>query len=176
MLRQASFDPSTGDISSNILGLFNDRNQSGKATPLEIESQITNELIKVLQSGVRFRVMIDALDECDKPMDLLAALEEVYNNALGKLEILVTSRHEVDVMKIDAFNNCHQINLNTSITREDMKKFISLEVRGAKKHARLLGGKYPDLEERLVDVLNKKAVGMYVLCIIYYHSFANIII
>jgi len=113
-------------------------------------------------SGVRLRVMIDALDECDKPMDLLAALAEVYKQAPENLEILITSRHEVRVKEIVEFTECQEFGLNTSLTNADMENFINLEVRRKNSYPRLLNGKYPELEERLINVLNRKANGMYV--------------
>jgi len=160
LLRQASFNQLTGECPSNIVALFNDRSQGGKATPLEVESQISEQLTSILLSGIRLRVMIDALDECDRPYLLLETLAKVYTNAPEKLEIVMTSRHEVHVKRIDAFNGCWNIDLNTFLTYADMKNFIDLEVRGAAKYSRLLEGKYPDLEEQLIKVLTKKAGGM----------------
>jgi len=160
LLRQASFNQLTGECPSNIVALFNDRSQGGKATPLEVESQILDQLITILLSGIRLRVMIDALDECDRPDLLLEALAKVYTNAPEKLEILMTSRHEVRVEEIDAFKECWDLDLNTSLTYADMKNFIDLEVRGAAKYSRLLKGERPDLEEKLIEVLDEKAGGM----------------
>ena len=162
MLRQASFNQVTGEIPDTILAFFNDRSQGGKAAPLQIESQISGQLIKILLSGVRLRVMIDALDECDEPMDLLGSLAEVYKAVPGALEILITSRNKVRVKDIGEFLECQEINLKSSISNTDMRNFINLEVRGAEKHARLLKGSRPDLEKKLIDVLNKKANGMLV--------------
>ena len=160
MLRQASFNQVTGEIPDTILALFNDRSQGGKAAPLQIVSQISEQLIKILLSGVKLRVMIDALDECDRPMYLLGSLAEVYKAAPEALEILITSRKEVCVKDISQFLKCQEINLNSSIGNTDMRNFIDLEVRGAEKNFRLFKGSRPDLEKKLIDVLNKKANGM----------------
>lgn len=160
LFRQASFNQLTGECPYNIVALFNDRSQSGKATPLEDVSQILYQLTAILLSGVRLRVMIDALDECDRPHLLLEALAKIYKEVPEKLEILMTSRHEVYVKEIVAFGKCREINLNTALTRADMKNFINLEVRGAENHSRLLKGEHPYLEDRLVNALDKNAGGM----------------
>ncbi|EHL01002.1 putative Serine/threonine-protein phosphatase 6 regulatory ankyrin repeat subunit B [Glarea lozoyensis 74030] len=71
------------------------------------------------------------------------------------------ARHEVMVKDIDTFGHCREINLNTFLTRADMENFINLEVRGREKHSRLLKGEHPDLENRLIKVLEMKAGGMF---------------
>ena len=102
--------------------------------------------------------MIDALDECDHPIDLMKSLRKVWENAPGELEILVTSRHEVPVNE----EYCQWIDLNTSDNNSDMKNFIKAEVRREDKSERLLEGEDENLEDRVIAVLNDKAGGLYV--------------
>jgi hypothetical protein len=59
-----------------------------------------NELLRrILGSGIKLRIMIDALDECNKPKELLKALQDASWVRLGGLELLVSSRYEVCVKK-----------------------------------------------------------------------------
>lgn len=128
-----------------------------------MSSQETKDLLSsVLQdSKMTFRVMIDALDECDQPEKLLGFLRDVSHSAPGKLELLVTSRHDVEVK--DKFPDCGQVDLNTAASAADMLTFIKKEVQDREDDERLLKGNRPDLEEKLIKLLDEKAGGMYTL-------------
>jgi len=116
-------------------------------------------LIEVLQaSNLIFRVMIDALDECDHPQMLLGIFRDVSHAAPGKLELLVSSRPDVEVA--DKFSDCRKIELNTAVSESDMLTFITREVKEREESERLLKGKRPDLEERLISILRRRAGGM----------------
>jgi hypothetical protein len=56
------------------------------------------ELLSVIfKSGIKLKIMIDALDECGEPKELLKVLRDASSNMHSGLELLVSSRHEVDV-------------------------------------------------------------------------------
>jgi len=104
--------------------------------------------------------MVDALDECDEPYNLMEALKEISDSAPGYLEVLVSSRHIIRVN--DVFPDFLQVDVNASASKADMKEYIQVEVTEREKYRRLLGGNDPKTEQRLVDVLNKQSNGMYV--------------
>lgn len=159
LLRQASSNPFTGDVSQIVIDHYKKEGRDfGKPPPLLVR-ETEQLLIDVLNaSDLVFRVMIDALDECDHPEKLLGILESVSNATTGTLELLVSSRPDVEV--VDEFSNCIKIDLNTAASKSDMLTFITREVENKEKRKRLLKGKRPDLEKRLISILERRAGGM----------------
>ena len=112
----------------------------------------------ILESGIKLRIMIDALDECDKPEDLLIALRDASGVMPGGLELLVSSRH---VVHVDAkLSNTVIVDLSQSVSETDMITYITTEVNNREEDERILKGKHPDLESRLIEILCRRAGGM----------------
>lgn len=113
----------------------------------------------ILESGIKLRIIIDALDECDNPKALLKALRDASRDRPGGLELLMSSRYEVHV--IEKFSNAVIVNLGQSVSNTDMITYITTEVKDREKDERILEGEHPDLEDRLIEILCKRAGGMY---------------
>lgn len=161
ILRQAAFDPVAVEIPEVVRQRYNDLGgSSGEAASLSLESAYTL-LSRILASGIKLRVIIDALDECNEPKKLLKIFRDISDKVPGALELLVTSRHQVQVT--EKFQDCPKIDLNNLHSAADMLAFIQTEVKERDKDERLLGGDYSHLEDGLIDILYKRAGGMYVV-------------
>lgn len=101
-------------------------------------------------------IILDALDECSDPSTVLAGLTEIYSKSESTVKLFLSSRMDVDVPC--HFPNCHKIQIDAGKSSYDVEIFIRGEVNGQKR--RLLDGKRPDLEDRLIGILTARAQGM----------------
>jgi hypothetical protein len=113
----------------------------------------------ILGTGTKLRIMIDALDECDEPKELLKVLRDASRVMSGGLELLVSSRYEVRVD--ERLSNVVIVDLGKSVSETDMITYITTEVNDREEDERISKGKYPDLETRLIEILCGRAGGMY---------------
>jgi hypothetical protein len=159
LLRQAAYDPIKGEISMYVLDAY--INAGGDSVDLQPFSFTKCETLLhgILESGIKLRIMIDALDECDEPKELLKALRGASRAMPGGLELLVSSRYEVHVD--EKLSNAVIVDLGESVSETDMITYITTEVDDREKDERILKGKYPDLEGRLIEILCRRAGGMY---------------
>lgn len=120
-------------------------------------------LIAFMKEGIKLRIVIDALDECDDPDRLLKALHNIIESAPGQCQLLVSGRPEVQVKR--RFADITILDVQKYTTSIDMRSYITKEVKRPDKSERIFGGDREDLEDRLIDILNRKANGMWVyLC------------
>lgn len=113
-------------------------------------------LREVIFQGGGAVIVIDALDECEDPDELLLYLKEVEDDNACRTRLFFSSRMHVDVFKI--YKSC--ISVSTPGGNEaDLGFYVRNEVK-TRKIRRLLDGKRPDLETRLIDTLNRQAQGM----------------
>jgi hypothetical protein len=113
----------------------------------------------ILKSGIKLRIMIDALDECDEPKELLKALRDASLIMPGGLELLVSSRYEVHVD--EKLSNAVIVDLSPSVSNVDIITYITTEVSDREEDERILKGKHLDLKDRLIEILYRRAGGMY---------------
>jgi hypothetical protein len=113
----------------------------------------------ILESGIKLRIMIDALDECDDPEELLKVLQDASWKMPDRLELLVSSRYEVHVD--EQLSTAVIVDLGRSVSDTDMFTYITTEVKDRAEAKKILKGKRPDLENRLIEILHKRAGGMY---------------
>jgi hypothetical protein len=127
---------------------------------------IFDEFLELLQKLIKDQgtlVVIDALDQCCDPLQLLLRLSTLSAGPNGSLRFIFSSRPNVDVPK--AFPSPKKLDLDASagLTEEDMMEFVRSQVidrEELKIGTRLLNGKRPDLEERLIEVVAGRAQGM----------------
>lgn len=116
-------------------------------------SELLTELISCYSNTT---IILDALDECKKPYELLRALKEVANSSTGQMKLFVSSRLNINVASVMIFHR--KIDIQSQGTSKDMEIFLHTEVK--QRDQRLLKGRYPDLENRLIEVLRDRAQGM----------------
>lgn len=117
-------------------------------------------LVATMDEGIKLRIVIDALDECDDPERLLKALHNIVESAPGQCQLLVSGRPEVQVQR--RFANSIVVDIQEGTTFIDMRNYITKEVKRADKSERIFGGEREDLEDRLINIMNRKANGMCV--------------
>lgn len=133
--------------------------------PIKIQgcSDLLADLIKEYRRTI---FIIDALDECEDADTLLLHLKHLYDNipnARNLIKIFFSSRYNIDVAEY--FSDCEKLELETCryLKYDDMKFYIETQIKDRKTlllGSRLLKGKYPELENRLIDVLLKNSRGM----------------
>jgi len=113
-------------------------------------------LIELCSAWSQVTIALDALDESSDPTVVLASMAEVCIKSDSNVKLFLSSR--MDVAVPFHFLNYHQIRIDAGKSSDDIEIYIRREVNGQKR--RLLDGKRPDLEERLIHVLTTRAQGM----------------
>ena len=108
-------------------------------------------------------VIIDALDECEDYTRLLLNLKMVSKDAPKAIKFFFSSRTNVKLP--EDFPTWEKLELDSqkSLTVGDVKTYIETQVKDRETLGfgfRLLRGKYPALEDRLVKILTRRAQGM----------------
>lgn len=133
--------------------------------PIEIQEcpELLTQLVNEYQETT---IIIDALDECENADVLLLRLRELNNNAAGaqvSAKFFFSSRKQVEVDQF--FEKCEKLEIGngTDLLSDDMKIFVSTQVKEREKlclGSRLLRGRYPQLEDELIEVLLDQSQGM----------------
>jgi hypothetical protein len=122
-------------------------------------------LAGVLKTGIKLKIFIDALDECEESRELLAVLKRLHKGApsADSFLLLVTGRPHVNVC--DYFPTAIQVNVEAHRTRDELQNFVKTWVSLLDEHERLLGGgqEYKYLEDELIRLICEKAQGMSVI-------------
>lgn len=141
----------------NALATFYSRHFSERSKGARLSEAEQLEILQaIFASGRETRVIIDALDECNEWQKLLKALQSAAASHTGDLKLFITSREDVDVQAY--FPHSTKKMLIAELSSDDMEQFVSQEIFS--REDRLLQGKYPNLEARLVKALLKQARGM----------------
>lgn len=155
LTHQLAWSPQDSVIANPIKVLWNNGRRS-KETKLSL-NECCSMLHELTGRCQRTTIIIDALDECADPNDLLERLKSLarWDTVLS---LFVSSRNEVNVIQV--LEGCSIMSLGSEdLVSEDMEYFIRHEVQDKRPHARLLAGRYPELESRLTDVLSRCAQG-----------------
>jgi hypothetical protein len=137
------------------------RYTADKTQPLDI-NECCEILAKLIQRYPQTTFIIDALDECRNADALLQNLEDVYNPD-AKVKFLFSGRLQVDLPESFPRWEKVEIDFQRHSTAEDMETYIRTQVEKRRQWRlgkRLLDGRYPELEQRLIQVLSDTANGM----------------
>jgi hypothetical protein len=156
ILRQVVCNPVDRAIAQKARDMYNVRDRP----PLESLKQCEDLLVDILEAGVKLRIVIDALDETSDWRDLLNVLRRVYNKVLipNQFQLLVSGRAEVNVEA--KFGNAVKVHVSHVRTETEMREYITRSIDTCPKDERPVQGACPELEQRLIDILCKKANGM----------------
>jgi hypothetical protein len=105
-------------------------------------------------------IVIDTLDECDpsRRYELIVSLEEILHRS-ANVKIFVTSRDDSDI--VCHLSNSPNLYIHAQDNREDIDRFIDLEVERAIDKKRLLGGQVSsNVKGLIVETLKRGAHGM----------------
>ena len=133
ILRQVAYDDATGTVPTTILEAYKKvSTRSDDLKPFRFSPYKYQEILGgILKSGIRLRIMIDALDQCDKPTELLKVLRDAATQYPDQIELLVTSQGYVQVEK--KLSDIVIVDVNTSIPGDDMLTYVTTEVKGRER-------------------------------------------
>jgi len=125
--------------------------------------ECSNLLVGLVERYKRTTIVVDALDECENSTSLLLHLKKLWDSVHGVIKFFFSSRKNVDLP--ENFLPCEKLDLDSqrSLTEEDMMMYVRSQVEEREKlglGTRLLKGKKPELEERLIETLVRRAQGM----------------
>ncbi|EPE33667.1 Ankyrin repeat-containing protein [Glarea lozoyensis ATCC 20868] len=109
-------------------------------------------LIDLQESTVSTVIVIDGVDECSEPLQLLRSLYDVWNKS-PRLKLLVTSRLEVAVK--DVFEDIITIRSDLTKTNDDIMKYIERELaRKERRNAKVISDRFRFVELQLDLLIN----------------------
>lgn len=117
-------------------------------------------LVRLVKEHKNTTFIVDALDECENADELLLHLRDVHRKSV---KFFFSSRNQVKVG--NAFSKYQKLELDSrkDLTSKDMENYVTSQVKERntlKLGHRLLDGKYPELEDTLIEVLVNQAKGM----------------
>jgi hypothetical protein len=136
--------------------LYGEYSTSGKGERPSLQNFI-DLLVEIVESSNRLcrtYIIIDALDECTEREGLLTGLVELHSLSNLRLNILVTSRKDYDIMR--AFSVLPTLPIGESDIAADVELYVMAEI---KKHPRLKGMPDP-VKSRIKLALVQGAHGM----------------
>jgi hypothetical protein len=152
--------PETSSIASPVLDIYNrlilQRPKDGNMSAYDCERLIV-EILQTSQeaSAASFRIIVDALNECEEPSKLLNSLHAATRSCKN-VYFLLLSRFDVRIST--CFRSTIQVHTSTEKSLEDMTFFIHKVIEGRDYH--LLAVDNSDLKEELITLLCYKADGM----------------
>ena len=157
ILAQLAFPP--GDVAAPTL--WTELYKKSKKCPdgndgILVADECVTLLRRVISQGVGTVIIIDALDECEDPDELLLYLKEVEDDNPGKTRLFLSSRMHVGISRI--FESCLFVSTPGG-NEAELGFYVWNEVKN-RKIRRLLDGRRPDLETRLIETLSRQAQGM----------------
>ena len=149
---------------SSVLRVVAKEYENHPLRPIEIQ-ECPELLTQLVNEHQKTTIMIDALDECENADVLLLRLRELNNKVAGAqvpVKFFFSSRKQIEVDQF--FENCEKLEIgNTDLLLDDMKTFVKIQVKEREKlclGSRLLQGRYPKLEDELIEVLIDQSQGM----------------
>ena len=144
-----------GEIASPVLRAYQKWSVERPDTCGFLMEESADLLVELILALPDTTIIIDALDECAQPYGLLRWLQKISNSAVGHLRILVSGRDNIDVASV--FTHCQRTSIGSRASSRDLQIFIRNEVKHGER--KLLKGTKPDLEDRLIDTLSRRAQG-----------------
>lgn len=95
-------------------------------------------------------VVVDALDECSDPTDLLALMTEITSWKLDNLHILATSRRERYIEDSLGQLVSAQIGLDSSVVDEDIRTYLSAKLGMDPRFKKWTAEEHLEIEDTLI--------------------------
>lgn len=158
MVRQLAWSRKDSHIEKCIKDTWASR-QSSKTDRLSLDDCKT----LLLQLIPRFRktiLIIDALDECDNPPVFLETLKDLSGSLQERevfLSVFVSSRDDVQFAVTTTFSDYLAINITSSATEPDLRRYIERRVDEECKHfPQVTKREDSSILQRLVDELTER--------------------
>ncbi|KAL6808783.1 ankyrin repeat-containing domain protein [Trichoderma camerunense] len=119
---------------------------------------------------VRVNLIVDALDELTNEVRRLLIYELLKLHKNGIVSLLVTSRGIPEIQHL--FESCETYNsLEVRSSDEDIQNFLRDNIFRLPKFV----GRFPELQDEVIDSVTNASAGMFLLAELYLKSLANII-
>jgi len=132
LLAQLACSDNGIDISEHVRHLYESREQRLQRTNPRADVRDCTELLsKVVQERVSAIIVVDGLDECSRPMELLDSFSKIIaeiGNDNAQLRIFLSSRMDVEEQKwMEEFLQPKIISIISAETSDDIRTFIHTE-------------------------------------------------
>ncbi len=106
-------------------------------------------------------IIVDALDECMVPLELLADIEEIFGWTETNMHILASSRNEraIETSMKSMTTEEGRIDLRSALVNPDIRAYVRNRLQSDRKLKRWQNE--PDIRFEIESVLMSKADGMY---------------
>jgi hypothetical protein len=125
--------------------------------------EFSDLLITLILPYNNVTIVIDALDECLNSAQLLRHLRNVSNATNHRIKFFLSSRRNTTIFPDFPEWIKLELDLQQDLTASDMESYIRSQVRDIETldmGSRLLDGKHPEVEDRLIETLIRRAQGM----------------
>jgi hypothetical protein len=148
----------TVSVAESIKALY----QSDHERHLSLK-EFSDLLITLILPYNNVTIVIDALDECLNSAQLLRHLRNVSNATNHRIKFFLSSRRNTTIFPDFPEWIKLELDLQQDLTASDMESYIRSQVRDIETldmGSRLLDGKHPEVEDRLIETLIRRAQGM----------------
>lgn len=158
IVRQLAWSPKDSQIEGIIKDAWESR-QSHETDKLSVDEckKVMRQLAGRCQS---ITIIIDALDECNNPFELLKSLKELSfppRKRKVPVKLFLSSRDEVRFDIKRTFPECLSINITSNSVALDLRRFIEGHVKNQLERYPELGTKeYSGLRQRLIEDLSER--------------------
>ena len=156
IVRQLLWSPDGSGVAKPVSNLYDSLKYERPDEARLSLDESANIIIELVNPWPQTTIIIDALDECSEPYPLLRALQQVTEGSAGRVRLFVSSRMHVDVSNV--LVDVLRVIIQVEDTSTDLYKYVWKELKESKR--RLLKGREPELEDRIVATLNSRAQGM----------------
>jgi len=135
-------------------------NTCGKGTSSPSIDQLSDTLKDVISLSGQVTVVIDALDECDKPSEVISWLEDVLEANYSTLQLLVTSRSTGETGRvIDGWTRRHELHpIQVDGVNKDISDYLRARLFVSDEFSRWSSHK--GLREMIEEKVSQQANGM----------------
>lgn len=160
LVRQLSWNKTSEEIEPLVEKKYEDFKATHSGDSL-LSIGECRKLLKKLTSKRETYIMIDAIDECEKPHELLSQLMDLNEKGHQALHIMLCGRD--DLLISDYFDKCLTIATNSADTSEDQEFYINHEVDNIcrTRKGSLFASPSKDYSCRLKKVLKEKGGGLF---------------
>ncbi|THX36240.1 hypothetical protein D6D10_06833 [Aureobasidium pullulans] len=136
-------------------------NTCGKGTSSPSIDQLSDTLKDVISLSGQVTVVIDALDECDKPSEVISWLEDLLEANYSTLQLLVTSRSTGETGRvIDGWTRRHELHpIQVDGVNKDISDYLRARLFVSDEFSRWSSDK--GLREMIEEKISQQANGMF---------------
>ena len=162
----AQICPTPDPVYQELVSKYEDLSKDRVGKPKSLETRVLVDLlIKQAESRGKLHVIVDGVNECSDPFELLEGLQRILEST-ACVRILLSSINEKGIES--SLKEMPNLTEKTLLPR-DVEDDIGLLVQSTLESHRRLRQLSADLKEDITSALSSGAQGMYVLRQFYWH-------